>query len=411
MRYLQHRATPILAATLLLVGLPTAHAFQESDRENVGFIYGHVTTRSGTEYTGFLRWGTEEHFWDDLFHSAKADLPYREEQQREEDRGVRIFGRDIRWGQHDHGSRIFIARFGDIEEIVVTDDERAEVRMKSGEIYEVEGYSNDVGGKVHVRDPDLGEIDLRWDRIDRIQFMQAPADAAPGPYRLHGTVETEIGEFQGFIQWDKQECVSSDVLDGEAEDGEVDIKMGRILSIERSSRRASIVELKDGRTVELRGSNDVNHENRGIVVEDPRYGRVTIPWDAFEKVTFHDPRGSGRSYLDYSKGTVLHGSVTDTDGNTHQGRIVIDLDESEDWEILNGSYRDVEYDIPLRLVARIEPLSRSESRVVLRTGEELELEEGQDVSDRNAGVLVFTADERDPIYVDWRDVERVEFAE
>jgi hypothetical protein len=136
MRYLQHRATPILAATLLLVGLPTAHAFQESDRENVGFIYGHVTTRSGTEYTGFLRWGTEEHFWDDLFHSAKADLPYREEQRREEDRGVRIFGRDIRWGQHDHGSRIFIARFGDIEEIVVTDDERAEVRMKSGEIYD-----------------------------------------------------------------------------------------------------------------------------------------------------------------------------------------------------------------------------------------------------------------------------------
>lgn len=408
-------ATLVLAVTLHTLAASRTNALQESDRDNAGFIYGHVTMRSGAEYRGFLRWGNEETFWDDLFHSSKRDLPYLKDldhwHSRDEDRGTRIFGRDIRWGRSSGSSRIFIARYGDIEEIVVTSDEGAELRMKSGQVYEVEGYSNDVGGKIHVNDPDMGEIDLRWDRIERIQFMQAPRDADPGRYRLHGTVETDIGEFQGFIQWDKSECVSTDILDGESEDGDVDIRMGRIRSIERLSRRASLVELKDGRSVELRGSNDVNHENRGIMVEDPRFGRVTVPWDAFEKVTFSDPRGSGRGYLDFPASGALSGVVTDADGNRHSGRIVIDLDEAEGWEILNGSYGDVQYDIPLLMVASIEPMRRGQSRVVLRTGEELRLEDGQDVSERNAGVLIFTADDSDPTYVAWRDVERVEFAE
>ena len=46
--------------------------------------------------------------------------------------------------------------------------------------------------------------------------------------------------------------------------------------------------LDDGRKLRLRGSNDVDDDNRGILVEDPRYGRVEISWDDFERLEFGD---------------------------------------------------------------------------------------------------------------------------
>jgi hypothetical protein len=412
---------------LILCSGSNAFALQPSDRANAGFIYGEIETRSGRTYRGFLRWGNQEAFWDDLFHSSKQDNPYLEkdwwrdfERSRDRDRdrddrrrrrrGFRWGDWDVRWGDNGGSSRIFVARFGDIEQIVVTGDKRADIVMKSGSTYDVEGYSDDVGGKIHVDDQEFGKIELRWGRIETIRFMAAPRDADPGVTRLHGTLQTDSGEFQGFVQWDKQECTSDDVLDGETDDGEVDIPMGRIRSIERRSRRSSIIELKDGREFEMRGSNDVNNDNRGIMVEDPRYGRVTIPWSDFDKVTFSDDVGSGRGYAEFAGTEPIFGTVTDADGEGHSGRLVVDLDETEGWEMLNGRMRDIPFDIPFELIASIEPLGGDACKITLRTGEELELEDGQDVSDRNAGVLIFKSDDGDPVYVRWRDVERIEFS-
>ena len=52
------------------------------------------------------------------------------------------------------------------------------ITVRSGEIYDVAGYSDDVGGRIHVLDATLGEIDLKWERIETIEFMPAPRDAA-----------------------------------------------------------------------------------------------------------------------------------------------------------------------------------------------------------------------------------------
>jgi hypothetical protein len=184
--------------------------------------------------------------------------------------------------------------------------------------------------------------------------------------------------------------------------------MGRIRSIESRGRRSSEVVLKDGREFRLSGTNDVNHENRGVMVEDPRYGRVTIGWDAFELVTFSDPGGSGKGYDDYPTRGRLQGTVTDDDGDTYKGQIVYDLDESEGWEILNGDVGDVEFDIPFYRIATIEPLSSDECLVVLTNGEKLTLEDGQDVIKANAGILVFTKGDKTD-YIPWKDVERIDF--
>ena len=66
--------TLLVAACAGLILPPSVDAAAATE----GFIYGTVTTTSGNSYTGVLRWGTEEAFWDDLFHSSKEELPYAE---------------------------------------------------------------------------------------------------------------------------------------------------------------------------------------------------------------------------------------------------------------------------------------------------------------------------------------------
>ena len=180
------------AAVILALAAGTAAA-----ADHQGFLYGRIQTDSGREYTGFLRWGTEEACWDDLFHSSKGDLPYQDvvdrvDRKDREDRDarrrdrhktrIRIFNQTITLGDTyalniDEGSRVFIARFGDIARIAVTGDSDADVRMKSGSSFAVSGYSNDVGGTIRVDDASLGEIDLRWERVDSIEFLPAPPNA------------------------------------------------------------------------------------------------------------------------------------------------------------------------------------------------------------------------------------------
>jgi hypothetical protein len=397
---------PIFATTAWFAGDANA-------ANNDGYIYGSVTTRSGSSYTGFMRWGTQEAFWDDLFHSAKEELPFLEEFDDDGRRGnakkrLRILGYRIDWdGGDSSGGRVFIARFGDIDSIEVTGDNDATITMRNGEEYEVSGYADDVGGEIHVNDESAGEIDLKWNRIDTIEFEAAPRSADPGSFRLRGRIATDMGDFEGYIQWDSEECLSSDLLDGESEDGDMSIEFGEIRSIERRGRRSSIIMLKDGREIRLRGSNDVNQENRGIYVEDEGFGRAKVNWDEFDRVEFDDAGDSGRGYDDYGSLGPLQGTVTDEDGERYTGRIVIDLDEAEAWEILNGSDGDIEFNIPLANVASIRPDRRDSSTVRLKNGRELVLEDGQDVSSRNSGVLIF-ADDDDPVYLRWDEVEEIE---
>jgi hypothetical protein len=390
----------------------TAQAAIASD-DHQGFLYGRVLTESGSEYTGFLRWGSQESFWDDLFHSGKEDLPYLDELDDDEIRALRRsrrrgFSLFRDWGDSYDVSRMFIARFGDIERIEPMGEGEADVVMKNGSEYEVSGVADDVTSKIHVNDASMGKIELHWDRLESIEFMPVPKNADPGVWRLHGKVVTDEGDFEGFIQWDKQECINTDKLDGDTDDGDVSIEMGRIQSIESNGRRSSTITLRDGRSFKLSGSNDVNNENRGIMVEDPRYGRVTVHWKAFDSVTFSEPGKSGEGYNDYPARGPLKGTVTDDRGNTYKGRIVIDLDEAEGWEILNGDVGHIEFDIPIYRIAVLEPIGRDETRVTLTNGEKLVLEDGQDVSDDNAGVLVIE-NGRDTVYIKWDDVEKIEF--
>jgi len=88
----------------------------------------------------------------------------------------------------------------------------------------------------------------------------------------------------------------------------------------------------------------------------------------------------------------------------------VDLDEAQTWEMLNGSDKDVAFDIPLHRVAAIARHGVDGSVVTLAGGETLRLAAGQDVSEDNAGVLVLGAAAGDARYIPWADVTEIRFA-
>lgn len=401
-------ALPTLAAVILLASAPAAAA-----EDPQGFIYGKITTRTGSTFEGRMRWGKEEAFWGDHFNSTKEERPYIDRAPRRERRdreAIKVFGISIgsKWHNVSH-DRSLIARFGDIRRIVVRHGDEATLVMKNGTEIKIDGGSNDLGGKIHVWDQEVGEIDVRWSNIEEIEMLPTPKDLVVEADRLYGTVETRRGEFSGFIQWDQDECLSTDKLDGESRDGEMSIEMGNIRSIERHTSNSSRVVLKSGREMVLEDSNDVDSNNRGIFVDDERYGRVLVEWDAFERLDFSDPNSTGPSYQAYLPAKSLSGKVTDENGKVYEGRIVYDLDESETWEILGGDQRDISYHIPFSLIASIVPETYDSSLVVLKSGEKIELEDSADVGGAHDGVLILDAKEGDPVYVAWTDVKRVDF--
>ena len=416
-RALKQDAAPAAAASPATTpSTPPAPAETHPAPENhQGFLYGRITTVDGATYEGRLRWGEEggqEAFWGDYFNGTKRENPWSAhmppERRPKERRPIKILGVQI--AQLDSPpaiGRLFMVPFGEISRIEARGRE-VRVTLKSGTAFGLDRLdASDFDDGVRVWDGKRGAVGLDSLRIRRIELLPTPTlDAAP--YRLHGTVRTRLGELTGFVQWDREEGVGTDELDGRTAEGELSVRFDTIRSIERRSPDSSLVTLLDGREIALSG-REVGHGNRGIHVDDPRYGRVLVSWDAFERVDF-SPGGSGPAYGDFPPGRPLKGSVTTRAGRRLAGRLVYDLDESETIDTLDASYQGVDYTIPFGLIASIVPPGREErARVALHNGEELRLERAGDLREGNAGLLIFVAGRQRPEYVPWNDVEQVGF--
>jgi hypothetical protein len=382
---------------------------------DVGYIYGRVKTTGGDVYEGQLRWGKEEAFWDDIFNATKAENENLKYVDRKDLKRIRS-NKSNAWnllgiGDHDWDfTHLFAVRFGDLKRIEVRGgDDDLVVEFRNGEELQLGGGSNDVGAKITVVDARRGRRELKWNRIETIEFLNTPAslpDKLGEP--IYGTVVSGQREFTGRIQWDNDETLTTDELDGDTRDEDVSVEFGEIASI-RKHRNGSLVRLKSGDELYLTGSNDVNDGNRGVVVVVPGVGTVKVGWDDFDELKLVAAPNSGRSYADYARGSDLSGEVVTEDGS-FSGRIVFDLDESRDFEMLHGTNGDTEFLIPFREIARIRPLGKRRSDVELRMGLTIELEESQDVTRKNDGLLVFTGN-RKPRYVAWQDVSDVRLAE
>jgi hypothetical protein len=415
-RALDGDAQPV-AATAPASPPPGAAAEAQPAAETQGFLYGRITTVDGAIYEGRLRWGgDQEAFWSDSFNGTKHENPWLAqvppERRPKERLPIEILG--IKVGEKESESKVvrqLLARFGEIARIEARGRE-VRVTLKSGSIFDLDRFeTSDFDDGLRVWDGKRGVVDLDSLRIRTIELLPT---ASPGavPSRLHGTVRTRQGDFTGFVQWDREECVGTDELDGHAADGELSVRFDTIRSIARQSSDSSLVTLLDGREIVLSDTSEAGDGNRGVYVDDRRYGRVLISWAAFERLDF-SPGGGGPAYGDFPAGRPLTGSVTTRDGRRLAGRLVYDLDESETTETLDAPSQGVDYTIPFSLIASIVPPGREDrearhARVTLHSGEELQLERTGDLGAGNAGLLIFVDGGQSPEYVPWTDVEQVD---
>lgn len=414
----------LLAAALLGLGPTLALASPAPDGAHLGqgLIYGRVTTGDNATYEGRLRWGgDEEALWSNYFNGVKDRNPwakYVAPEQLVRLRPIEIFG--VNFGSRERRidlERPLMVRFGDIARIDA-DGRDLTVTLRSGNVVELDRFeADDFADGLRVWDSQQGLVDLNEWPVRSVEFRPTPhLDDAPAP--LHGTVHTALGPFTGLVQWDRESCLGSDVLTAHAGNRQENIRFDAVRTIWRHSEDSSRVLLRDGRELVLGGTRAAGYGNRGIYVDDPRYGRVLVSWDAFQRIEFGDARdgqiGRAPAYGDFPPGQPLAGRVSTRDGRRFEGRIVYDLDEIETTQTLDAPLQDVHFTILSGLIASIEvpdgePSDEGYATVTLHSGERLQLERRDDLGADNAGLLVLGEGELEPRYVPWIAVEKLEF--
>ncbi|MEW5796582.1 MAG: hypothetical protein AB1772_09495 [Candidatus Zixiibacteriota bacterium] len=407
----------LLTLAMTAIGLPTM-------ADNSGRISGTIRTVDGDTFKGLIRWDKNEGSWVDILDGTR-DRDKREHSSRSTRRkyssrrsSVKLFGLDLSTGPDNYGF-VFEGsasesgiRFGHLRSLEVTDDDRALLILKSGEEIELYNGSTDIGTSIReilIEDVNEGEVEFSWEDIELIEFSDA-GSGKPSVFgeRLYGTVSTRRGdEFTGFICWDVDELFEEDILDGEDRRRSRKVPFGRISSISRYSSSGAEVAMKAGDTVLLRGSNDVDEGNRGIIVCDPAFGQVSVGWGEFEKLEFKTAPRAVR-YADFDGGRKLKGTVYTEDGEKFSGEICWDDDEVYSWELLNGNYRDMEFKIEMGLIKQIEKNSGRSSDVTVSDGRVFRLRGSNDVDEDNKGIIVTAAD-GDEEYIDWEEFSRVVF--
>jgi hypothetical protein len=391
---------------------------------NEGRIYGRITTVDGDTFEGLIRWDKNEGSWVDVLDGNKRlddslfDDFDSDRRKKYSDRGkkVTIFGMTI---SRESGG-IFISsnsaqsgiRFGHIQKMEAIGKDKVLLTLKSGEKVELSGGSTDIGTSVReiiIEDESKGEIEFVWEDIDAVELMPAKSSKRSGfGDRLYGTLTTRRGEqFTGWVCWDMDEIFAGDILDGSEKNRKRKIEFGKIKAIERYSSSGAMVTLKSGEEVLLRGTNDVNDGNRGIVVSDPGFGQAVVGWNEFERLEFGSPAREV-VYDAFDGGRKLRGTVYTEDGSSYTGDIIWDADEAYTWEILDGEYHGVEYDIEFGLIRSIEKKSYRSSLVTVVDGREFRLRGSNDVDEDNKGIFVW-AHNGDRVEIDWEDFNRVEF--
>jgi hypothetical protein len=388
-------------------------------------LYGRVITDEGLVIEGFIRWDRNEASWTDyldghkqipleFIREAEALDPDFAAEQRSA-RSIIAFGTRITWDEDDESdpfTSVSGIRFGHVASLITIDNRTAVLELKGGGRVELKSSSTDIGNRmrgVEVDVPGSELVRVRWVRLERIDFMAVPDGVRPEKGdRLFGTVTTWGDlELTGHVSWDLDEILSTDILDGREGREDHEIPFADIESIDWESSRSALVTLRTGDQLELRGTNDVNRDNRGIEVSDVGFGRAIVPWEDFKSVRFHEPEAEP-DWPVMGAATPLRGTVYARDGRTIEGEIRWDNDEDRRWETLDGWSGDTDFDIEFGAIASITKLDEDRVSVTLFDGRTLELEGADDVDRDNRGVFV-KPEGRARRLVRWIDFDRVVF--
>jgi hypothetical protein len=233
--------------------------------DNAERLYGKLTTRRGDEFVGWIEWDVDEVLTTDILDGDEGKRRNRK------------------------------IKFGKIASIERRSSSSCIVTLTSGKEMKMSG-SNDVNSSnrgIRVKDAGLGRVQVDWNDFDMVEFMPVPRDKLPqydsfdGGHLIEGTVFTEDGEqYTGKIIWDSDEEYTWEHLNGDYRDYDVVVEFGNIKLIDKHSRRGAVVTTRSGRNILLKGSNDVDSDNDGIIVETDDGDEVIIDWYDFEKAEF-----------------------------------------------------------------------------------------------------------------------------
>ncbi|MEM7415577.1 MAG: hypothetical protein AAF389_08800 [Gemmatimonadota bacterium] len=407
----------ITILTAFCTALATLASAPDSDR-----LYGRVLTVEGQSFEGFVRWDRNEATGLDFLDGRKVvPLEYLQEaasldpevaaRQREE-RTIVAFGMRISWDEDDQADPFATAsaiRMSRIRSLERVDRRTVRLTLKDGGDVELLAASSDIGRGMRgleIERVDGSPVTLDWHEIERLDFFDGPpAGARSEAQRLHGTVTTwNDHDFVGAVTWDLDESVGTDVLDGRSGSEDYEIAFEDIAEIAWESDRSALVTMKDGVQLELRGTNDVNRENRGIEIAGT-FGRAIVEWEDFQRVRFHEEY---RQAPTISGSAHLQGTVRAIDGRQITGRVRWDNDEEFAWEVLDGWFADSDLDVEFGAIASIEKRSEREVEVTMWDGTRFTLEDRNDVDERNNGIFV-QPEGRSRRLVRWVDFERVDF--
>ncbi len=394
-------------------------------------IYGSVTTTDGAHHEGFLRWDRNETHWADFLDGRKEILREHESEaerlddilraRRQRERSITLPDVRITWDEDDGvppATTASAIRFAHLSSLEVRGPRRALLVLTTGDSLELVSGSTDVGpgfrGLIVEAAVQRGgtfgaaaaEVELDWGEVARVDFRSAPPALAPSSRRLYGTLRRRSGaELTGWVAWDVDEAIGTDVLDGEEGSNEVRIPFSDIAEITRESGSSARIRLASGRERVLDDSNDVDSSNRGIEVTDAVFGRAVVGWDDFVSLRFHPRTGAPASRDAFAAGARLRGTVGAADGRRATGGMRWDNAVEHGWEALHFTSDGAVMTVELSHILAIAK-GASGARVTLVDGRVLEVEGEGDFRESNRGVFVEVAS-GGVVMVPWRDLMTV----
>lgn len=388
------------------------------------FIKGEITTFEGNTHSGVLRWGKEQILLSDLFYglqlSNKNTSLLSEDVLLEKDNYSEttvkwILGIPFKDVQVRNYKPPFICEFNQIKSIenlkahiILTLHNNSTIKLEKG--------SYDLTKNISIYQNNK-TTELNWKKIKQIDFIQLENNSSDFLAKtLFGTVETKNGNYTGTIEWDHQERIGNDILDGINEQGKHQIPFNDILSIEKKLDKCLVV-LNNGDKLYLRSgflelfsdfSNDLNSENRGIIITDKEIGKIDIRWSEFKKVTFHT-QNKDEIILSKNIPKKLEGEITTSSGQKYRGKIIYNLYKDLNINYLIG--KDINYSVykmPLENISMISRKNTEFSIITLKNSKQILLGNSHDFSDNNDGLIVFDNNNK-PKYLSWNEVKEIVF--
>lgn len=446
---------PLRSLAFVVLAVATATAGAGESAAQADRIWGTVYTTAEERYQGFILWnGPGSHdaaSWADVLHGTRATNPEHYEAWLEASgrqrpvRAVELRGYRVSWNEDDPDYPLRSAtgvRFGRLSAVKAPENGDVEVVLRADRNGATASPPALILARPRARSkalevdqPGAGKVQVEWGELLRVEFAASPPGVDPSSARLHGTVEDRFGRsFTGYVAWDSDEVLESEVLDGE----DHEVPFGAVRSIERSLSGARIA-LRSGEVVNLDGTNDVNRDNRGVRIFDPGLGTVEVEWEEFGVLRFHPP-ASVRDYDSFGGGAEPSGSTDETGedaeipvsreapasevhrlvgeiatrrGERIEGRVLWDAEHEWSWELLHGHSDGVKFAVEFGTVARIGRREDGDMTVSLLDGRVFELSDPADADRDHRGVFVFpdttASTPSNWRYVAWEDFAEVRF--